>query len=293
MFDGIREFVSVSTLGSFSAAANELKVSTAHVSRQIKALESRLGIKLFLRSTRSVEITEQGQRYYQQCLKVIDAMQEANDEAKQEHVNMSGAIKIAAGGDYSELVIGPIISKFAKRHPAVKIEINFSDKNQNLVENNYDFAIRYGELIDSSNIAKKISVRQLRFAASQSYLDEKGVPSHPKELRNHRCIVSGNRQWRYLENEKTRTTTVDPIWKSNSAKLIIKHAIDGNGICYLPSDTIKHYDTESNLTSVLSDFAYKNMPTYLVYPNRDYVPKRVGLLMDFIIQATSALAKDV
>ncbi len=290
MFEGIREFVCVSTLGSFSAAANELKVSTAHVSRQIKALEGRLGIKLFLRSTRSVEITERGQRYYQQCLKVIDAMQEANDEAKKEQTNMSGTIKIAAGGDYSELVIGPIISEFANRHPAVKIDINFNDKNQNLIENNYDFAIRYGELNDSNNIAKTISVRKLRFAASQSYLREHGEPLHPRELAKHRCIASGNRRWRFMENGKVRTTTVDPIWKSNSAKLIIKHAIDGNGICYLPSDTIEHFDKESKLISILAPYAHKHMPTFLVYPDKDYVPKRVRLLMDFVIQETTALA---
>jgi DNA-binding transcriptional LysR family regulator len=217
-------------------------------------------------------------------------MQEANDEATQQQTNMQGNIKIAAGGDYSEIVIAPIISEFATLHPMIRIEMDFNNRNINLLENNVDVAIRYGQLKDSANIAQKLSSRSLMFAASQDYLDVYPVPKHPRDLKHHRCITSGSRPWQYFDGSLQRTNKkhvpvdINSVWQSNSARAMVQHAINGNGIVYLPQDTIEQFDTKRQLVPVLQEYAIQNMPTWLVYPKRQYVPIRVRALMDFIIE---------
>ena len=284
LFTGIQEFVCVARHSSFRIAAKELQVSAAHVSRSVKALESRLGVKLLSRDTRNVELTESGRAYFNQCLSIVDATQEANDSLTAGQNRLEGAIKIAAGGDFAELVITPIITEFAKRHPNLHIAINFNSSNENLVENNYDFAIRYGALNDSNIIARKLATRALRFACSESYLQEYGEPKHPRDLVRHRCLTSGTRPWTFVENGKNKSINANAVWQSNNARALVENALQGNGIVYLPTDTIAYYDNEKQLKSVLIDYALNDVPSWIVYPQREYIPARVRKLIEFILQ---------
>lgn len=284
MFEGVIEFLTVAKLQSFSKAAQELQVSNAHVSRCVKRLEEALDTRLLSRSTRSVQLTLAGQRYFDRCHDIVSAMQEANDELSDTQTSLEGTIKIAAGGDYAENTIAPLIDAFARAHPDVSIVIDFNSNNLSLLENNFDFAIRYGELKDSADIAIKLTQRALRFACSVKYLSQYGEPKHPSELIQHRCITSSRRPWQYLETQtgETRSISVRSIWQSNNGRVLVNNAINGNGIIYLPQDTIAFYDKQQSLQTILADYARPTVPSWIVMPQRKYVPLRVRRLVEFI-----------
>ena len=209
-------------------------------------------------------------------------MQEANDEITNTERKIEGAIKIAAGGDFTENTIAPLIETFARSHPGLSVTIDFNSRNMNLSENNFDFAIRYGELKDSSDIAIKLTERDLRFAASLAYLAQHGTPAHPFELTAHRCITSSHKPWIYQSQGVKHSLAVKSIWQSNNGRVLVNNAINGNGIVYLPKDTIAFYDANACLETVLDDYALRAVPSWIVMPQRHYVPLRVRRLIAFI-----------
>ncbi len=209
-------------------------------------------------------------------------MQEANDELSNTQTKIEGSIKIAAGGDFAENTIAPLIDTFAREYPGLSITIDFNSRNMSLAENNFDFAIRYGELKDSSDIAIRLIDRSLRFAASPEYLQRYGVPTHPIQLSEHRCITSSRRPWQYWDGDIKKSLTVKSIWQSNNGRVLVNNVINGNGIVYLPQDTIAIYDTENQLKSILEAYAIAAVPSWIVMPQRRYVLLRVRLLIEFI-----------
>lgn len=211
-------------------------------------------------------------------------MQEANDEQSNTQAKIEGSIKIAAGGDFAENTIAPLIDAFARQHCGLSITIDFNSRNMNLVDNNFYFAIRYGELKDSSDIVIKLTQRRLRFAASTEYLSIHGNPEHPTELSVHRCITSSHKPCVYVEGDTKKSLNVKSIWQSNNGRVLVNNTINGNGIVYLPEDTVAFYDHDNILVTILDEYALTAVPSWIVMPQPRYVPLRVRLLIEFIQQ---------
>ncbi|MEM8810818.1 MAG: LysR family transcriptional regulator, partial [Cyanobacteria bacterium P01_G01_bin.38] len=161
VWDGVSEFVTVVDAGSFSAAAKRLGVSTSYVSRQVAALEARLGIRLLARSTRKVRMTDAGAEYYRRCTELAAGLEEANQVVVGETAEVVGRIRVAAAGAFAERYVAPLLAEFASQHPKVQVEIDFNSRNINLIDEGFDFAVRYGVLEDSSLIARKLTGRTL------------------------------------------------------------------------------------------------------------------------------------
>lgn len=286
MFDGIEEFIAVANHLSFKKAATAKGVSSAHISRKVAALEKRLNVRLVSRTTRVVQLTASGQQLYSRCLHMVDDLQREFDSLANTSQKFEGSIRISAAGDFTERFLAPIIAQFAKAHPDVSVYIDFNPSYVDLVSEKYDFAVRYGFLPSSSNIAIKLIERALVFACSPKYLQAHGKPTQIEDLHQHRCMTSNALHWLYHEPGDTAQTVkriaIKPIWRSNSSTSLIAAAKEDNGIIYLPESTLADELNSGELVSILDEYAIAHMPSWIMYPKREYQPKRVTALIAFI-----------
>ncbi|NVK23948.1 MAG: LysR family transcriptional regulator, partial [Gammaproteobacteria bacterium] len=265
-FEGINEFVTVAESKGFSDAARKLGCSTSHVSRQVTRLEERLGAALLARSTRMVSLTESGQAYYQQCKELVMGLQQANEQLITQQTQLSGTLRVSAAGAFSQNHVAPALMEFAKQHPKLSIEINFNTSMVNFIEDGFDFAIRYGRLRDSGLIARKLADRPMAAAASQSYIDDHGLPTHPEQLKQHSCIIANKDVWLFEKNGKLlEGVKVQGRWKSNNADTVLQACRDGLGIAYLPKSSFNDAISSQRLVPVLESFWGSGNSSWIVY----------------------------
>ncbi len=289
MFFAIEEFITLGQTQSFSKAAKRLGVSASHISRRVNALEEKLGVRLVHRTTRVVRLTDAGYDYFQKCADISDEMEEANASLISDAAELEGRIKVSAAGDYAERFVSPALARFGLLHPKLRIEMDFNPRNINLIDDGFDFAVRYGQLSDSSLVARKLTERKLVAAASPEYLERYGEPTHPNELSKHRCIISMNDTWRFEEEGQAFSVRVPAVWQSNSATSLVTSAVAGAGICYLPETTLQQAIDNQSLQPILKPYCYSAIPTWLVYPSKRFLPLRVRAAMDYLLNCTAKL----
>lgn len=283
-FGGIVEFVAVAESGGFSSAAKQLGCSTSHVSRQVARLEARIGCTLLARSTRLVSLTESGTAYYQQSKELVIALQQANEQVNQQQFHLSGTLRVSAAGGFAENFVAPALMVFAQQHPELTVDINFNSRMVNFVENGIDFAIRYGELTDSSLIARKLVSRPMMAVASPSYVKQYGTPKHPNHLKNHSCIVSNNDHWFFNIDGTQESIRVSGRWRSNNSNAVVEACKQGLGIAYMPKSTFNGAIENDQLVAVLKPFWSKGTSSWIVFQNRQFLPLRARLAIDHLIE---------
>ncbi|KZN68197.1 LysR family transcriptional regulator [Pseudoalteromonas luteoviolacea CPMOR-1] len=282
-FEGVFEFVAVAESGGFSSAAKVLNCSTSHISRQVSRLEQRVGCSLFARTTRQINLTENGTFYYQQCKQLITGLQQANEQLAQQQFNLSGTLRVSAAGGFAENYLAPALMAFAKLHPELSIDIDFNSRMVNFVEDGIDFAIRYGELHDSNLIARKLISRNMMAVASPQYLEQNGTPKHPSELKQHNCIIANNDSWSFLVDGHKQSFKVKGNWRSNNANVVVSACIQGLGIAYMPERTFDNAIGSQQLTPILKPFWSSGATSWIVYQNRQFQPLRTRLAIDYLL----------
>ncbi|MBN45868.1 MULTISPECIES: LysR family transcriptional regulator [unclassified Methylophaga] len=282
-FEGIIEFVAVAESHGFSAAARKLGCSTSHISRQVARLEERLGCVLLARSTRQVNLTENGTAYYHQCKELVIGLQQANEQVNQQQLQLSGTLRVSAAGGFAEHFVAPALMTFAQQHPQLTVEIDFNSRMVNFVEDEVDFAVRYGELADSSLIARKLISRPMMAAASPEYLKQYGTPTHPNQLKSHSCIISNNDHWLFNMDGNPKSVRVRGRWRCNNANVVAKACEQGLGIAYMPKSTFDEGIKHHKLAAILEPFWGKGASSWIVYKNRHFQPLRARLAIDFLI----------
>lgn len=282
-FEGIIEFVAVAESRGFSAAAKQLGCSTSHVSRQVARLEERLGCALLARSTRQVNLTENGTDYYHQCKELVIGLQQANEQVNQQQLQLNGTLRVSAAGGFAEHFVAPALMTFAQQHPQLTVEIDFNSRMVNFVEDEVDFAVRYGELADSSLIARKLISRPMMAAASPEYLKQYGTPTHPNQLKNHSCIISNNDHWLFAVDGTQKSIRVRGRWRSNNANVVAHACEQGLGIAYMPKSTFNEGIKNDKLVAILEPFWGKGTSSWIVYKNRHFQPLRARLAIDFLL----------
>lgn len=270
-------------VGSFSAAAKRLGVSTSYVSRSVADLEARLGIRLLARSTRKVRLTDAGAEYYRRCADLIAGIEEANQIVVGETAEVVGRIRVAAAGAFAERYVASALADFARQHPQVQIEMDFNTRNIDLIEEGFDFAIRYGVLEDSSLIARKLASRALVACASPNYLQHHGIPADPEELKDHACLRSNRGRWRFNYPDGPRDIRISGPWTSNNGPALAAAAIRGLGIVYTPQVNLQDELAAGLLVPILQDFWDRDRATWIVYPSRRHLPLRVRRAIDFLM----------
>lgn len=287
-FDGIIEFVAVAEARGFSAAAKQLGCSTSHASRQITRLEERLGCILFARSTRSVTLTENGTVYYQQAKNLVVGLQQANEQVNQQQINLSGTLRVSAAGGFAEHFVAPALMEFASQYPELNVDLDLNSRLVNLMEDGIDFAIRYGELNDSNLIARKLTSRPMMAVASKGYLQKYGPPKHPIHLKNHNCIVSNNNAWKFNVDGNNEVVKVKGKWRSNNANIVLGACKKGLGVAYMPKSTFKEAVENELVVPILEPFWGQGSSSWIVYQNKRFMPLRVRLAIDFLVQYFAA-----
>lgn len=283
-FEGLIEFVAVAECKSFSTAAKQLGCSTSHVSRQVSRLERRLGSVLFARTTRLVSLTNTGLAYYQRCKDLVIGLQQANEQLNLEQVQLSGTLRVSAAGTFAEEYVAPALMEFALKHPDLAIDIDFNSRMVNFVEDGIDFAIRYGQLKDSNLIARKLLDRPMMAAASNVYLENNGYPNVPEDLKRHSCIISNNDHWLFENENIEDNIKIHGRWRSNNARAVIKACEKGLGIAYLPKVNFLKSIKQGLLTPILEPYWSGGSGSWIVYQNRNFLPMRVRLAIDFLLQ---------
>ncbi|MGS0681759.1 LysR substrate-binding domain-containing protein [Shewanella sp. 125m-7] len=281
-WEGVSEFVAVAEAESFTKASQRLGISTAQVSRQISALETRLASKLFHRTTRKVSVTEVGRIYYQHCRQVLDGLEEAERAITNLQTSPRGLLKITAPVTYGEMTMAPLINDFASLYPELEVKLNLTNQKLDLVDEGYDLAIRLGHLEDSSMMAKKLSSRTQYVCASPSYISTYGIPHSLSELDQHNCLIGTMDYWRFQENSKTRNVRVKGSLSCNSGHALVDAAIKGIGIVQLPDYYVLPFIESGELTPLLEQNRQPEEGIWALYPQNRHLSPKVRMLLDHL-----------
>ncbi len=283
-WEGVTEFVAVAETESFTAAAKQLEISTAQVSRQVSALEKRLATRLLHRTTRKVTVTEAGNIYYQRCRQILEDLDTAEDAISDMQSHPTGKLKITAPVTYGEVTIAPLVNNFLALYPDLDVELNLSNLKKDLIEEGFDIAIRQGNLADSTMMAKHLSSRTFYVCASPAYLEAHGTPLTPRDLEKHNCLQSMNDYWYFQKNGKPQNIRLNGNLRSNSGHALLDAALKGIGIVQLPGDYVCSYtDTEDNhLTILLEEYRAPDQGVWALYPQNRHLSSKVRLLLDYL-----------
>jgi DNA-binding transcriptional LysR family regulator len=281
-WEGISEFVYVAENESFTQAAKKMAISTAQVSRQISALEKRLNIKLFYRTTRKVSLTEEGSVFYQHCRSVLDGLEAAERAITNLQSKPQGKIKLSAPVTYGEQQILPLVNDFIKQYSDVEVTAYLSNQQIDLVEEGYDLAIRLGKLSDSSMMAKKLSKRTNYVCASPTYLNQHGIPHSLSELSKHSCLLGTLDYWRFRESDKEKSIRVTGRLRYNSGQGLVDAALKGLGIVQLPDYYVEHYLQSGELITVLDNYQVPDEGIWAIYPQNRHLSPKIRLLVDYL-----------
>ena len=278
-------FIAVAEAGSFAKAATRLRLSPPAVTRAISALEDRLGVRVFNRTTRSLTITDVGQRFLESARRILTDLEAAEKEAVGETATPQGHLTITASVTFGRLTIAPVVCSFLGQHPRVTMSVLLVDRIVNLVEEGVDVAVRIGSLPDSTLIAKRIGAVRQVLVASPIYLARRGTPAAPTDLKLHSVIaftgLMPNREWRFVNGRKLGAVSLRPTLEINDAGAAIEDAEMGHGVTialsYMVSDKIR----EGKLAPVLDAFTLPPQPVHLVYPHARLVAPKVRAFIDF------------
>ncbi len=283
-WEGISEFVYVAENESFTQASKTMAISTAQVSRQISALEKRLNIKLFYRTTRKVSLTEEGRVFYQHCRSVLDGLEAAERAITNLQSKPQGKIKLSAPVTYGEQQILPLVNNFIKKYSDVEVTAYLSNQQIDLVEEGYDLAIRLGKLSDSSMMAKKLSKRTNYVCASPAYLNQHGIPHSLSELSKHSCLLGTLDYWRFRESDKEKSIRVTGRLRYNSGQGLVDAALKGLGIVQLPDYYVEHYLQSGELVTILDNYQVPDEGIWAIYPQNRHLSPKIRLLVDYLAE---------
>jgi DNA-binding transcriptional LysR family regulator len=278
-------FVAVADVGSFAKAGARLRLSPPAVTRAISALEERLGARVFNRTTRSLTITDVGQRFLESARRILSDLDSAEKEAVGETAVPSGHLTLTASVTFGRSALAPVVCAFLNQHPRVTVSALLLDRIANLVEEGIDLAVRIGPLPDSNLVAKKIGTVRRILVASPDYLARRGVPQTPADLRLHSMIaftgLMPNREWRFLDGKRGNSISFVPRLEINDAVASIAAAEMGDGITVALSYMVAEQIRDGRLAPVLDKFTPPPIPVNLVYPQSRLVSAKLRAFIDF------------
>ncbi len=281
-FDGLIEFIQVAETGSFTAAAKRRGSSVAHISRQVGALEDRLGVKLFHRTTRKVSLSDVGQLYFQQCRPLLDGLGEAERSVLNLQEKPVGKLRFTAPVAYGEKILAPLLSDFMNEHEGIQIDLELTNRQLDLIDSGLDLAIRLGKLEDSSMIAKKLASRTLHICASPAYLQNHGEPHTLSELDQHNCLLGTLDYWRLNVEGKAKNVRVSGNMRCNNGPTLLSVAIAGRGIVQLPDYYLGEALKKGQIVTLLKAYQPEREGIWAIYPPNRHLSPKVRLFIDYM-----------
>jgi DNA-binding transcriptional LysR family regulator len=285
----IEAFVRVAECGSFSKAAERLHSSKSVVSRQVGALEAELGARLLHRTTRALTLTEAGRSYFAQAARILADLAEANASVGQLQAAPRGRLHVSAPMSFGFLHLAPAVPDFLDRYPDVEIELAMNDRYVDLVDEGFDMAVRIGKLEDSSLVARKLAPARRTVCAAPAYLQARGVPGSPDDLKAHECLCYSNvgpsQEWRFVRPDgRPWPVEVRGRLHANNGDALRAAALRGFGLAVLPSFLVGRDFQSGALVSVLEAFMPQDSAVYAVYPHARHLSPKVRAFVDFLAE---------
>ncbi|MGE8190346.1 LysR family transcriptional regulator [Pseudomonas sp. NPDC086278] len=287
-FQEMQVFAAVAQEQGFSAAARRLGMSAASVTRAVAALEKRIGTQLLTRTTRSVHLSEAGQRYLEDCRRILVEVQEAEDSAAGSHAQPRGQLTITAPVLFGELFVTPLMVGYLTRFPEVSINALLLDRVVSMVEEGIDVAVRIGELPDSNQHAIRVGEVRRVICASPGFLLKHGRPRHPNELSGAPIIATSAigqlKTWPFLEGGESLGVRTEPRLVVTANQAAIYAASLGLGLTRVLSYQVASKVAAGKLEIVLADFELPPLPIHVVYQGGRKAPVRVRSFVDYVVQ---------
>ncbi|NIY77511.1 LysR family transcriptional regulator [Thalassospira sp. HF15] len=285
-FNAMNIFVRVAEEQGFAAAARNLNISPAAVTRTIAQLEEIIGARLLVRTTRSVTLTDAGVRYLADCKRLLSDLKEVEAAAGGAYARPSGMLTITAPVQFGQMHVAPIVGKYLNEYPDMRARLLLFDRIVNIVEEGIDLAVRIGDLADSSLSAVRVGQVGQTVCASPDYFARFGMPETPAELGAHRIIAttgsSARLDWRFKSPDNGRKINLSPDarWQTNSIEAARNAALDGWGILRMLSYQAAPFIADGRLVPVLADYAPDPVPIHLVHPEGRNAPAKVRAFID-------------
>ncbi len=290
----IELFCQAAELGSFTAAANVAGVTPAAVSRSIARLEERLGVRLFVRTTRQIRLTDGGRRYHEQCRPALLQLLEAERELSGAQVAPAGALRISVPTPYGHYRLLPLLPQFRRLYPDVTVEVHVSNRNIDFLEEGYDMVIRGRAPADSTLIARKLEDAELVLVAAPSYLKRAGAPASLDELHRHECIQfdlpSTGREipWPFrVDGKQVDMVTTGGYSCAEDVLAIVTLARSGAGLVQTYRFIVERDLAEGALVELLPQHGGTSRPFFLLYPHARHLPLRVRTFVNFLTEKLS------
>lgn len=283
----LRAFVRIVESGSVSAAADQLNIAKSAVSRRLRELERHLGADLLMRSTRALQVTDAGARLYERAVQILADIAEAETEARAQRGQLAGTIRLAAPLSFGALHLGPALAEFRRLYPDITFDVDLNDRIIDLRAVNADLGLRIGRLADSDLIARKLTPIRIVVAASPAFWDRNGRPERPEDLADydavHYTYVPGAGE-RHFKRPDGSQGTVKPrdVLRVNNGDLLSEAAINGMGLCIVPTFIVHDAVREGRLEPVLTDHSWSNIALYALYAPTRHLSPRVRAFIDFL-----------
>jgi DNA-binding transcriptional LysR family regulator len=283
---GLAVFIQVAETRSFVAAGRILGVSASAVGKRINRLETRLGVSLLQRSTRSIRLTAEGEQFLARSRRVLAEIEAAENEISLSTSAPRGRLRVSL--PLFSTLFRPVLAAFMRAYPEIELDLDFTDRKVDVIEEGYDAVVRVGDLSDSRLSARTLGEIHLHLVASQAYLAQHGVPGHPAELRQHRCLYyrspnSGKVEVWPLYGDITETAHADiPDMICNSLESRLYFVNQGCGIAFLP-DFMTAADVQAGTVRVLlAEHVYRSMQLHVLWPSGRHCPPRLRVFIDFL-----------
>lgn len=289
-FDGIPEFILAAQLGSFTAAALQLGVTSSAVGKSVTRLERRLGIKLLHRSTRRLSLTHEGEVYLASCLRVMEELRGVEGSFLSGVAEPKGRLRMDLPAAFGRRHIAPMLMALAGRYAQLDLTLTFGERKVDMIQEGIDLAVRIGDLKDDPEIvARRLGEQRLVICAAPHYLRNASPPQHMSDLLAHDCIIAwrtGLRKTWLLKSPKgaVHEQEVRVRHEFGDGEMMLRATLDGGGLCQLPTWLVAEHLRSGALVTVLDDCAGATMPIHVIWPHTRYVQPKVRVVVDALVE---------
>jgi len=288
--DVMQIFVRVAELSSFTQAADSLGMAKGGISSAVNSLEALLGTRLLHRTTRRVQLTQDGMAFYERCKDLLADMEELETVFLQDTTTLSGRLRVDMPSSLAKRIVIPSLPTFLRAHPKLEVELSSTDRRVDVVREGFDCVLRIGTLTDSTLIARSLGRVKLINCASPAYLEQYGIPRTLEDLSQHHLIhyvsVLGTKSpgWEYFDGETTHYLPMQGVVTVNNADAYQAACLAGLGLIQVPEAGMREHLQRGSLVEVMPQFPAETMPVSLIYANRRHLSKRVQVFMAWLTE---------
>jgi len=289
-FQAMEVFVHVVDCGSFTRAAEMLQLPKATVSTLVQSLETSLASKLLHRTTRHVSVTSDGAAYYERCIRILSDVRDAEESLSRHRFSPSGRLRVDTPTGLASEILIPALPEFFERYPDITLELGSTDRPVDLVEEGVDCAVRGGELVDTSLIARRLGVINFVTCAAPSYVARYGMPTHPSDLERHRCInyfsaksgkISG---WEFNRDGERIEVSLPGALALNDSNSYVKAGLAGLGVISMADYLLNEHLATGAMVRLLPEWRSDPLPVHVVYPQNRHLSAKVRVFVEWVAE---------